>query len=174
MSEINIVITNGTIFRKFYWLKQTPNGIYHGYHLKEKENLYHSYHSDGNSWITIKNKKIDKHTLIPLESIKEITNLLTLGFNPSNFEKVALSLKAYESYKNLKGIVWIDIRSFSINSTVNISLNLVRPEYLSKLFSFSRYKQKNKKEFHLIRLVNSINPWLLIHAIGLEKPIQKN
>ncbi len=175
MNEVNVIITNGAISYKFYWLKQTPMGIYHGFRLGSKDGTHWSYHADGKSWCTIKGKKEMKSKLIPLSEIKDVCFLCTVARNfNANIQKDKLLKDSVYKGERLDNIVWLDIRSFPTNSTVNILLHLVRPHFLSTMLSYPRYAKKDKDDFHVIQIVNSINPWLLIHATSFKKAIQRN
>jgi|GEM_PF-1810856 len=165
---VNIVINYGTKAYKFLWIKQTSGGIYWGFYSKKIKGLHMSHHVDGNCHTKLNGKYIQERKSILLSDIKDIYPLATVC--PCGAEAADV-LSVLYNQERLQNIVWVDMRCFPKNSTVNIHLYLARPEKLSELSS-PWFNKKEGNDYHLIQIINAINPWLVVHVkvVSNENP----
>ncbi|MGC1135346.1 MAG: hypothetical protein WA941_21135 [Nitrososphaeraceae archaeon] len=54
MTELEVIVTDGTEQRRVMWISITLNGIYYSYALKttDQGGFHTSYHKDGSVWRT--------------------------------------------------------------------------------------------------------------------------
>ena len=164
MSSVTIIITDGVRALKFCSVKQSSGGIYCILHLKEGKGLHFSYHLDGVVHLKDTKNRVTMPKRIPLKEIKKIYSIGTFSFGDSAFQDRHFS--PYDNEK-LSNIVWIDTRCFSKYYSPNLHLYLVRPEYLSDL-SGEWFKKKEEDDYHLIQIINAINPWLVVFVNGIK------
>jgi len=164
MNRVNIVYTNGIKSFKVYWISQHGNNMYHGFHLKIKQDFHFSHHKEGKNFITIDDKSLPTYVSIPISEIKDIYNLH--NFNGGDMEWME---KYYCPYKNekLENIVWVDTRLFPNDIQIQVELYLIRPEFISVLAT-ERFRRINEEDYRLIQVIQNINPWLIIQTRNLK------
>jgi hypothetical protein len=164
MSKVTIILTDGSKSYKYYWLKQTSQGIYHGFFSDKKDNTHFSYHLDGKSHLRAGRDEQMVNSQEPLSNIRDVKELINIAHPPRiNLSEFGRVVYRQEKFDNA---IWIDARCFPKNAPFSIKIYLVAPERLGTLIK--QVDRKNKRDYHLIQIINSINPWVVVHVSSTE------
>jgi hypothetical protein len=164
MGKVTVILTDGHNSYKYYWLKQTSQGIYHGFSNDKKDNTHFSYHTDGKSHLKTKRLKQMEVRQEPLSNIRGIKELISIA-HPSSTNLSEFGRVVYKQEK-LDNAIWIDVRCFPKNAPFSIKIYLAAPEHVGTLVK--QMDRKSKRDYHLIQIINSINPWVVVHVSSTE------
>ena len=133
MTELEVIVTDGTSQGRVIWVPITPNGIYYSYALKTTDQGgYHtSYHKDGSVWHTRNGvtKKIAQRQ--PLKSFKGKSYLWNMAL--SNVVGQVEAAPPYQM-KKLDSAIDIDVRPYKKKHVgIGIRMILLEPKKYSML-----------------------------------------
>lgn len=163
MTELEVIVTDGTTQRRVIWVSITPLGIYYSYALKTTDQGgYHtSYHKDGSVWVTRNGvtKKIAQHQ--PFKSFKGKYYLWNMGLSTVIGQAEAAPLY---KMKKLDSAIHIDVRPYKKNHVgIGIRMILLEP----KKYSMLKGIEPAAKEIHVYP---GFEPWFAIIVYETDLP----
>lgn len=167
MTELEVIVTDGTLQRRVIWISITPNGIYYSYALKTTEQGGHhrSYHKDGSVWVTQKGvpKRLAQHQ--PFKSFRGKLYLWNMVLS-----NVIGEVEAAPPYKmrKLDSAIHIDVRPYKKkNLGIGIRMILLEP----KKYSLLEGMESTAREIHVYPV---FQPWFAIIVYETDFLSKKN
>jgi hypothetical protein len=148
-----LLYTNGERIAELFWVTHTGTDVYCG---MPKSDRKMSYHASGKLHIKNDGDEQSANWVAPLNEIKRLFNLTTIGFqNSRTWDDRAYRSIEY-SNKKLDNTIFIDSRSIPDKEHVSIMVGLMEPNNYSVLNGITR-KLENVKQ---VNLATHEEPWL--------------
>jgi hypothetical protein len=159
--RIEVLVTDGSEIRRFFWIERTINGVYFG-SCGPDGFIHWTYHNDGRRFVNIRENPEEVSAGQKLSEFKGIFHLGQIVYSWMGSDMVMLSPR---NFKKIDLVVYIDKRNYENGLAMDIFL--LEPFKLELLNQFYDGPRKGSQ----ILIFTSVEPWI---AISYRPQIQQN